>query len=115
MLRVSKFYETIDCLAIIEAGDGHIVLEGNGFQLTVVAMPAHIAAGVEIADPPYRREGTPIKFVYFALSILAAREQVEAFGGQLNSVEREWQFQDARVCEGHDPEGNVFQLRENTQ
>ena len=27
-------------------------------------------------------------------------------------VEREWEFDGDRVCDGHDPEGNVLQLRE---
>ena len=31
-------------------------------------------------------------------------------GGAVN--EREWEFEGAKVCDGHDPEGNVFQLRQ---
>jgi len=27
-------------------------------------------------------------------------------------TEREWQFKDARACDGIDPEGNIFQLRQ---
>ena len=73
-LRVSKFCEAIAGLAVTEEAAGHVVLEANGFQLTVVAMPAHIAAGVDVADPPHRREGTPIKLVHFASSISATRE-----------------------------------------
>jgi len=112
MLRVGKFYEAIAGLAVTEAEAGHIVLEANGFQLTIVAMPAHVAAGVEVANPPLRREGTPVKLVHFVPGIAAIREQVANLGGQLNPADREWQFQGARVCDGHDPEGNVFQLRE---
>jgi len=37
---------------------------------------------------------------------------VAMLGGQLNSTAREWKFRDTRVCDGHDPEGNMFQLRE---
>jgi hypothetical protein len=29
-----------------------------------------------------------------------------------NAVEREWEFEGAKVCDGHDPEGNVFQIRQ---
>ena len=72
MLRVSKFYEAIAGLAVTEAEAGHVVLEANGFQLTVVAIPAHVAASVEVSDPPLPREGTPIKLVHFAPSISAA-------------------------------------------
>lgn len=113
MLRVSKFYEAVAGLAVTEAEAGHVVLEANGFQLTVVAIPAQVAASVEVADPPLRREGTPVKLVHFAPNISAAREQVAKLGGLLDSSEREWLFQNTRVCDGHDPEGNVFQLREN--
>lgn len=112
MLRISKFYETIASFAVVEAEAGHVVLEARGFQLSVVAVPVHIAAAIEVADPPVRREGSPVKLVYFVPSITTAREQVGALGGQLNSTAHEWQFQGNRVCDGHDPEGNMFQLRE---
>ena len=29
----------------------------------------------------------------------------------MNAVEREWEFEGAKVCDGCDPEGNVFQIR----
>jgi predicted enzyme related to lactoylglutathione lyase len=78
-----------------------------------VAIPANIAATVKVSDPPTRREGSPIKLVHFVQSIAAARKQTTELGGHLNSAAREWKFQGVRVCDGHDPEGNVFQLREN--
>ena len=112
MLRASKFYEVVTGLAVTEAGAGHVVLEANGFQLTVVAIPLRIAAGIEIADPPLRREGTPVKLVHFTPSLAVAREHLAKLGGQLNSANCEWQLQGSRICDGHDPEGNVFQLRE---
>jgi hypothetical protein len=30
----------------------------------------------------------------------------------MNAADREWEFEGAKVCDGHDPEGNVFQLRQ---
>jgi len=30
----------------------------------------------------------------------------------MNAVEREWELRGANVCDGHDPEGNIFQLRQ---
>lgn len=114
MRRISKFYETIAGFAVVEAEAGHVVLEVQGFQLSVVAIPTHIAAAIVVADPPVRREGSPTKLVYFVPSITAAREQATQLGGYLNSAAHEWEFQGAHVCDGHDPEGNVFQLRENS-
>ena len=109
-----RFYETIAGLAVTEAETGHIVLEADGFQLTLVAMPAHLAAAIEIAAPPRRREGTPVKLVFFVANMAMARDQVATLGGQLNPAGREWTFQGFRVCDGHDVEGNVFQLREKS-
>ena len=40
-------------------------------------------------------------------------ESAARHGGALDPTAREWQFQSQRVCDGHDPEGNVIQLREN--
>jgi len=47
-------------------------------------------------------------------SIAASRETAAKLGGELNPPEREWEFDQAKVCDGHDPEGNVFQLRQFT-
>jgi len=30
----------------------------------------------------------------------------------MNAIAREWEFEGARVCDGCDPEGNVFQIRQ---
>jgi predicted enzyme related to lactoylglutathione lyase len=115
MNKTRRFYEAIAGLALTEAEAGHVVLETGVFQLILVAMPAHLAAGIEIADPPTRRQGTPVKLVFFVTNMAVAREQVATLGGQLNSVDREWIFQGFCVCDGHDPEGNVFQLREKAR
>ena len=34
-----------------------------------------------------------------------------ALGGELNANEKEWEFDKHRVCDGYDPEGNIFQIR----
>ena len=99
-------------LAVTERRAGHVVLESPTFQLVVVAVPARIASGIEISDPPTRREENPIKLVFYVPSLAECRTQISSLAGLLNSPEREWSFQGARVCDGHDPEGNVFQLRE---
>lgn len=115
MLRISRFYEAIAGFSVVEEAPGHVVLEARGFQLTVVAVPAHIAVAIDVADPPVRREAMPVKLVYFVSSIPLARDRVAALGGRMNSKAREWQFHGTRVCDGSDPEGNMFQLRENAR
>lgn len=110
--RVSRFYAEVASLRVAQEEPGYTVLESQGFQLVVVAIPARIAQQIEIASPPVRREDSAIKLCFSVPSLAQARSRVSALGGELNGAEREWQFQGSRVCDGHDPEGNVVQLRE---
>ncbi len=110
--RVSTFYAEVAELTIMHSEADHVILESVSFQLTVVAIPEKFAASFEIASPPIRREDTAIKLVFFISNIASARAIAARLGGELNSIEREWEFMGYRVCDGHDPEGNVIQLRE---
>jgi len=112
LARVSRFYAQVAGLDIVHEVADHAVLESGDCELVVVAIPAAIAAGIHIATPPVRRENTALKLVFRVDDLAAARALAEAAGGALNPPEREWDFQGARVCDGHDPEGNVFQLRQ---
>ncbi|RQP24563.1 VOC family protein [Piscinibacter terrae] len=111
--KVSAFYVEVAGLRTTHAEQGHAVLESAGFQLVVVAIPPHIAASIQVTVPPQRREDTAVKLVLPVSSIASARLAAQACGGQLNPPEREWEFQGSRVCDGHDPEGNVVQFRQN--
>jgi predicted enzyme related to lactoylglutathione lyase len=71
-----------------------------------------IAAKVQIAQPPVLRENTALKFIFPVASLADARQQAAENGGALKPTEAEWEFNGHRHCDGHDPEGNVFQLRE---
>lgn len=110
--RVSAFYEAVAGLPVTHREADHIVLESPAFQLVVLSIPDRIAATITIATPPVRRENTAIKPVFFIADIAAARIAAAQLGGELNPPEREWTFQGHRVCDGHDPEGNVLQFRE---
>jgi predicted enzyme related to lactoylglutathione lyase len=109
--RVSRFYAQVCGLEIVHEVADHVVLEADGYELVVVEIPAAIAVNIRIETPPLRRENTAVKLVFWVENIAAARTAAQAAGGELNPPEREWQFQGARVCDGHDPEGNVIQLR----
>jgi len=109
---LAAFYAAVVGLTQVHAESDHLVLEASGFQLVVLAVPAHIAASVLISSPPRRREETPIKLVFAVSSLAASRAAAQRLGGELNAAEREWEFQGARVCDGLDPEGNVFQVRQ---
>jgi predicted enzyme related to lactoylglutathione lyase len=58
-----------------------------------------------------RREDVPVKLVFAVVDIVAARNSAAERGGAVDPVDREWGFEGFKVCDGHDPEGNVFQLR----
>ena len=111
--EVSAFYAEVAALRTTHTEQGYVVLEASGFQLVVVAIPAQLAASIHVTVPPERREDTAVKLVLPVPSIATARLAAQSLGGQLNPTEREWEFQGSRVCDGHDPEGNVVQFREN--
>ncbi|MEO5560464.1 MAG: glyoxalase/bleomycin resistance/dioxygenase family protein [Dokdonella sp.] len=112
--RLSAFYVAVTALSVINDQRDHVVLEGGGFELVVVAIPARIAQRIDIENPPVRREESPIKLIFVVSSIAAARMLAPIHGGELNPAELEWELPGGRVCDGHDPEGNVIQLREIT-
>jgi predicted enzyme related to lactoylglutathione lyase len=110
--RVSRFYAEVAGLEIVHEVADHVVLESGDCELVVVAIPPAVAAGIHIATPPVRRENTAVKLVFRVDDLESARVAARTAGGALNPPEREWEFQGARVCDGHDPEGNVLQLRQ---
>jgi predicted enzyme related to lactoylglutathione lyase len=110
--RVATFYEKAIGFSISYTEASHIILDSSTFQLVVHAIPAEIAATIEIATPPVRREDTPIKLSFPVASISASRTAAVKCGGELNPKNREWEFRGRRICDGHDPEGNVIQVSE---
>lgn len=113
MGRLAAFYSAVAGLNEVQREHDFAVLENGGNQITIVAIPERIASKVDIASPPRRREETPIKLFFAVPRLDAARKTIAGLGGALDPPEREWQFRGWRVCDGHDPEGNVFQLRES--
>ncbi len=91
------FYSGVTGLRVTHTEPDHVVLESHGFQLVVVAVPAHLAASIHVSSPPQRREETAIKLVLPVPSIAAARTAALSLGGELNVAEREWEFQGCRV------------------
>jgi enamine deaminase RidA (YjgF/YER057c/UK114 family) len=114
MARVAAFYQQVCGLQPGGGDASHAVLLAGDSQLIVHAIPAAYAQDIVIVQPPQRREDTPIKPVFAVASLAAARAYAAALGGVLDPVAREWAFtrqgQTRTMCDGHDPEGNVFQL-----
>lgn len=110
--KMAAFYAALAGFAVGQEDGDHVLLESPGFQLAIVRIPDAIARTLAMRDPPARRTDTPIKLVFFVGSIEAARGQAGALGGALDAPGSMWRFQGGAVCDGRDPEGNVFQLRE---
>ncbi len=110
--RLTAFYAQVAQLPVLLVEPDYALLASRTFELVIHAIPAQVAAQIEITVPPQRREDTPIKLGFLVASLAEARVRAAALGGQLDPVEREWAFRGSRLCDGHDPEGNVIQLRE---
>ncbi|WP_326535888.1 VOC family protein [Pseudorhodoferax sp.] len=110
---LAHFYREVVDMAVVHADADHTVLDQEGFQLVVHGIPPAIAAQIEITRPPYVREDTPIKLCLPVARIADARSKAAQLGGQVQPPSAEWQARGFRACDGHDPEGNVFQVRES--
>lgn len=112
--RIGRFYEAVAGLVVIETAPTWVRLGAGAFELVVHGIPPHIAATFEISTPPERREDAAIKLIFPVADIALARATAAQLGGELNPSDREWQVGPSRVCDGCDPEGNVFQVQMRT-
>lgn len=111
--RIADFYRIVLGMSLIHSDKDHVVLDGDGFQLVIHGIPKEIAATIEITTPPSVREAIPIKICLPVESIQTSRERADELGGQIRPRKNEWQARGFRACDGFDPEGNVFQVRES--
>jgi predicted enzyme related to lactoylglutathione lyase len=110
--RLVEFYSSIAGIEPQAIEKGFAILGSRPSQFVILRIPKRIADTIDIPAPPEPREDTPLKLVFGVEDIARARERAAELGGAMNAVEREWEFEGAKVCDGHDPEGNVFQLRQ---
>jgi predicted enzyme related to lactoylglutathione lyase len=110
--RVSAFYERCLGLVVADAAESYRVLESEAWTLSLVVVAHEVAATIDIAVPPRRREDLPVKLVFAVSNIEDVRRVAASLGGEVDGKGDEWDFQGWRHCDGVDPEGNVIQLRE---
>lgn len=110
---VARFYEQVLDLSRLEIGSNFVLLAGIGYELSVVAMPEHLALQVAPQSPPVPREETPVKISFLIPDIEARRQTVISAGGSLKPPEATWSWRGQLHLDGIDPEGNVFQLRQS--
>jgi predicted enzyme related to lactoylglutathione lyase len=109
--RLLDFYSAVASLQVETIAENFAVLGQQHSQLVIVQIPKRIAQSITIETPPVRREDVPIKLVFAVVDIVAARNSAAERGGAVKPADREWAFEGSKVCDGYDPEGNVFQLR----
>jgi len=109
--RLAEFYSAVAHLDVESMQAGFAVLGRPPSQVVIVRIPQRLADEIDLSTPPLPREATPIKLVFAVDDIAGARRRAAERGGVIHAVDREWEFEDVRVCDGCDPEGNVFQIR----
>ncbi len=110
--RVAAFYRALADMVEVQAGDGHVVLEVAGLELVIHSLSNEPSPVREPDGRPHVREDSYLKLCLPVESIAGARAAAARFGGSIRAPEFEWEGRGFRACDGHDPEGNVIQVRE---
>jgi predicted enzyme related to lactoylglutathione lyase len=107
--RVSTFYREVASMDVLIEEEDHTVMEVEGLQLVIHRLrgePSVSPAAIQVREDSYVKLCLPVA------SIAAARSLAAANGGAIKSPQHEWAARGFRACDGHDPEGNVIQVRE---
>ena len=101
--RMAAFYrDTLGLKAIEETRmENWVEFDTGAARFALHAIPAQIAAQIEIASPPRPRETNPVKLSFEVADVDSERQRLEALGVPI--VQRPWGAYD-----GVDPEGNIF-------
>lgn len=101
-------------MRVLVEEDTHCVMEIDGFQLVVHALRGEPAVTPGSQGQVTIRQDSYVKLCLPVESIAAARTVAAKHGGALKAPEHEWEARGFRACDGHDPEGNVIQVRSQT-
>jgi predicted enzyme related to lactoylglutathione lyase len=110
--RVSSLYQKALGLRIVETESSHDLLQGDGYEIIVHAIPRKIAAGITITKPPVPRMNGAIKPTFAVRSLEVVRVAAAKTGGLLEARSEAWHFRGCTVLDGCDPEGNQLQFRQ---
>lgn len=110
--RVSRFYRATLGLEAVESEPSYDRLAGAGIELIVHAIPAPLAATIDVTRPPRPREETPFKPVFECADLRVVRRAARATGGALKPASASWRWNGRILLDGWDPEGNIVQFAE---
>jgi predicted enzyme related to lactoylglutathione lyase len=104
--RMAEFYHEALGLPLIPgtSAPGWVELDAGGVRLALHAIVPRIARQIEITQPPRAREETPIKLLFEVDDLQAVRRRLVQFGATM------FEPRNSGICDGLDPEGNVFSL-----
>lgn len=111
--RLTRFYRELAGMKLLHEDESHSVLEIDGLQMVVHAISGEFDVASEQVGGPKVREDAYLKLCLPVDGIAEARIRACALGGHVKSAEHAWEARGFRACDGHDPEGNVFQVRES--
>ncbi|HEV7427130.1 MAG TPA: hypothetical protein VGQ46_12240 [Thermoanaerobaculia bacterium] len=107
--RATTFYREVASMNVLIDEKDYSVMETEGLQLVVHGLSGEPRAE---KDAIHVREDSYVKLCLPVDSIAEARSIAAANGGAIKAAKHEWEARGFRACDGHDPEGNVIQVRE---
>jgi predicted enzyme related to lactoylglutathione lyase len=110
--RVAAFYREIASMTVLLERDDHVALEIDGLQVVLHGLSGEPAVTRDDSGQVPVRQDAYVKLCLPVGSIETARATAVAHGGVVKPPEHEWEARGFRACDGHDPEGNVIQVRE---
>ena len=105
---VSNFYAEALGMECGSRDEYHAALQRSGFKLIVHQIPEYLASGIEISDPPTRRENGAVRLDFPVKSIERSRALAKAWGGGIDENPPLLADGGTSFYFGFDPEGNVF-------
>lgn len=112
MNRLLDFYCAVLNRRCVYRDAWHAVLRCGIFALDIHQLPAH-ALQASAGDSTDIRKQAAVKLSFPVDSIERARRVAAEHGGELDVPPPRWVVEQQKICDGADPEGNVFQLRED--
>lgn len=109
--RMTSFYCTVAAMELLHQESSYAILSIQGFELVIHALYGEASLPYSNTETVAVREDSYTKLCLPVTSIAIARAHANELGGAIKSFSHEWAARGFRACDGHDPEGNVFQVR----
>ena len=109
---MTAFYQQLATMTFVGGDEGHSVLEIENFQLVIHALRGEPQPATRKGKVVVRRDAY-VKVCLPVVSIAKTRTIAAKLGGAIKPKKNEFEARGFRACDGHDPEGNVIQVRES--